>query len=163
MSKRSNNFWFRAAASATILVAGLVIGRIVYQVTESPNTANSNLQKKTIQPETRSITIVVSKSYAHIIEPRLFDKYPNITVVLHPALAKSEIVSQLGLADVESRIIQTEHEESIFHIMKQLGSSYNFVSLHDLDMSPEKIETFHLDSFVGNISDLDSLDDYLAY
>ncbi|GMM28933.1 hypothetical protein DAMA08_016490 [Martiniozyma asiatica (nom. inval.)] len=72
--------------------------------------------------------------------------YPNLKLVLFPGIDKRNNLETFFELDdkIIFRIIETEYEESIWHVLKQLRSDLNIIDFTDFSLDKEEIEDkFH--------------------
>ncbi|KAG7697675.1 hypothetical protein KL930_000270 [Ogataea haglerorum] len=160
MSRNSRKIWPPVVAAT--IVAGLVIGgawafkRISLGLFEEPAKTS-----KACKGNDQSVSLVLTQKDLDSFSASYLNDYPNLTVVLHPSVDKSEFLNRFTVQRHSHKVIQVRSEESIFHVLKQLNSRINLVTMRNLEMSAKEVEGFHLDKFLTNIDEVDSINKYV--
>ena len=130
------------------------------------------LSSNRLRPKQRtdvSISLVVSKSVLRQMEQyntehedgvdlqNYLRLYPHMVVVLYPGLTPADVECYFELDDsVRHRVLETGKEESVFHVLKQVGSDITLLSFDDFKLDRETIDRrFRLDNVLPNVVSLD--------
>ena len=122
------------------------------------------------QPVDTSISLVISKTILERIEKYNQDNedgidllwylgsYPNLVVILYPGLVDKDLENYFELDDtLKSRVLKTGVEESVFHLLKQVGASVNLICFNDFTMTKEDMDkNFRLENVLKNVISLDN-------
>lgn len=84
--------------------------------------------------------------------------YPNLVIILYPGLTLENIENYFKIDDnLKYKILITEKEESIFHLLKHVGSNLNMINFNDFNMDKETIDkNFRLENILPNVISLDN-------
>ncbi|KAG7938242.1 hypothetical protein KL934_000816 [Ogataea polymorpha] len=160
MSRNSRKLWTRAVAAT--VVAGLVIGGAWALKTINPGLFEEPAKtSEASKSNGQFVSLVLTQKDLDFFSAAYLNEYPNLTVILHPSVDKSEFLSRFNVQRNSHQVIQVRTEESIFHVLKQLSSNINLITLGNLEMSANEVETFHLDKFLTNVHEVDRINDYI--
>lgn len=130
------------------------------------------LSSNRLRPKQRtdvSISLVVSKSVLRQMEQyntehedgvdlqNYLRLYPRMVVVLYPGLTPADVECYFELDDdVRHRVLETGKEESVFHVLKQVGSDITLLCFDDFAIDRATIDKrFRLDNVLRNVVSLD--------
>lgn len=169
--------------TASIAIAGAAYGTYKYLSSFTPQIINQNRNEDSIidetdsnplkfkQKEDTSISLVISKTVLDKISEynenhedgidiqNYLKNYKNLVIILYPGLTFKDLENYFEIDEInQRRILQTSVEDSIFHLLKQLGSSINLVCFKDFNKSKEDIDKeFRLENILSNVISLDNL------
>lgn len=167
---RSSNSALKLAATSVSLAA-LAYASYKYLsgkneqegVTNTSSTSTSNILQSTDsnplrrkQERNTAITLVVTKSVLDWIKnynqdhedgidlQNYLEVYPNLVIILYPDIKLSDIEFYFEFNDsFKHRILFTEKESSVFHMMKHLNNNINLININDFSMNNEEIDRIY--------------------
>ncbi|TID30917.1 hypothetical protein CANINC_000509 [Pichia inconspicua] len=120
----------------------------------SQSTDSNPLRRK--QERNTPITLVVSKSILDWIKnynqdhedgidlQNYLELYPNLVIILYPEITLSDIEVYFEFNEsYKHRLLFTEKESSVFHMMKHLNNNINLINLNDFSMNNEEIDRIY--------------------
>lgn len=181
---RSNPNSTLRLVAGTVALAGLAYGSYKYlsnrwtgssKVEEDvPSTTAATLSSNRLRQKQRSdvsISLVVSKTILRQMEQYNTENedgvdlrdylrlYPNMVIILYPGLTPKDVECYFEFGDnLRHRILETSKEESVFHLLKQLGSEINLVCFADFSQDQQTIDTqFRLERVLPNVISLNKV------
>ncbi|KAG7884136.1 hypothetical protein KL938_002008 [Ogataea parapolymorpha] len=160
MSRNSRKLWPHAVAATAVV--GLVIGGAWALKTINPGLFEEPAKtSEASKSNGQSVSLVLTQKDLDSFSAAYLNEYPNLTVILHPSVDKSEFLSRFNVQGNSHKVIQVWSEESIFHVLKQLSSKINLITMNNLEMSANEVEAFHLNKFLINVHEVDHINDYI--
>ncbi|KAG7813395.1 hypothetical protein KL921_000941 [Ogataea angusta] len=159
MSRNSRKLWPRAVA-ATVVV-GLVIGAWAFKTINLGLFEEPAKTSKASKNNTQSVSLVLTQKDLDSFSAAYLNDYPSLIVILHPSVDKSDFLSRFNVQKHTHKVIEVRSEESIFHVLKQLSSKINLITMSNLEMSANEVEAFHLNKFLVTIDEVDHINNYV--
>lgn len=175
--------------AASVSLAALAYGSYKYltesSTPESPPTfgiqndavvTDSNPLRRKQERNTR-ITLVITNSVLEWIKTyneshedgidlqNYLEIYPNLVIILYPEITLSDIELYFEInGSFKHRILLTEKEESVFHLMKHLNNNINLLNVSDFSINNEEIDRiYRLSQSLHNLILLNTENSFIQY